>query len=131
MPRWPFKRRLTAEEFIAASAAAEHVEADALDAATIDALVQAGGDLSQSTHVIHFLYLPTAEAAEACRREFEDEGFEVSVFEPDRDIPAFAVHAEHHIVVSHESIRAARERLTAGVTGHATAYDGWEAAVTR
>ncbi len=130
VPRWPWKKQ-TAEDFIAQGRAAGPVDPRASDEATIAQLAAAGGDLSQVTHVIHYVYLPSGEAARACKEEFERAGFGVKVFEPDKQVPAWSLHVDHQMVVSLESITEARERLTGAALLHDGDYDGWEAAVTR
>ncbi len=128
--RWPWKKQ-TAEELIAESRAAGPADPRAADEATIRQLEQAGGDLEKVTHVIHYVYLPTEDAAAGCKREFEQAGFGVKVFPPDKRMPAWSLHADHQMVVSIESITEARERLAGAATRLGGDYDGWEAAVTR
>lgn len=129
MPRWPWKRE-TAEEFIARGRASGPADPRAADQQVIDQLVAHGADLSKPTHVIHFLYLPNEQAAQACSREFARAGFGVRSLEPDRDMPAWALHVDHEMLVSIDSIADVRERLEGAADRFEGDYDGWEAAVT-
>ena len=131
VPRWPWRKRQTAEELIAESRAAQPADPRAADQATVDHLRAAGGDLDKVTHVIHYVYLPDEPAARACQAELEVSGFGVRTFPPDRDVPAWSLHVDHEMVVSVDSITEAREKLAGAATRHGGDYDGWEAAVTR
>jgi len=104
--------------------------ADAGDRMVIDRLRQAGADLSRPREVIHYLYLPTQEAATAAADRLRNAGYTTEVRPaagPPGPNPWLALATIEQVVDS-ENIGAARALFTA-LAGDANGeYDGWEAA---
>jgi hypothetical protein len=102
------------------------------DRLIVQQLRSIGADLSKPREVLHYLYLPTQEAADAARQELEPRGYSVDV-RPAAGPPGpnpFLCLATIDEVVSVESARASREAFTAIASAHDGEYDGWEAAGT-
>jgi hypothetical protein len=101
------------------------------DSEVIARLRELGANLSLPREVLHYLHLPTREAAEAVAGQLPDLGYRAQILQPDPaaqwDNP-WTVIAAGEMVLTEDSIDAARlalERLLATVDGE---YDGWEAA---
>lgn len=91
-----------------------------------------GADLSKPREVLHYLYVPSREAADAAGRDLELRGYAVDVRPaagPTGPNPWLCL-ATIEDVVSVEWARAARESFTALASQHGGEYDGWEAAAT-
>jgi hypothetical protein len=97
------------------------------DAMVIDALRDAGADLSQPREVVHYLYI-TGEAA--ARRAVgvldRDDRFVHLVIEPE-GTPSL-IKLTHTMVVTPQSIAGIRAEIEAVATAEGGDYDGWEAA---
>ena len=100
------------------------------DLAVIDQLVKNDADLSESRHVIYYLFAPNQETAQAMRGEAETSGYEASVREPLPKFPRqWAVICETRAVTSPDFVREADELFQGIADRHAADYDGWEASV--
>ena len=102
------------------------------DRLIVEQLRSIGADLSKPREVLHYLYLPTQEAADAARKELEPRGYAVEI-RPAAGPPGpnpFLCLATIEEVVSVESARKSREAFTAIAAAHDGEYDGWEAAGT-
>lgn len=87
-----------------------------------------GGD--EPSAILHYLYVPTDEAAEIVAKELQREGFEVE-HRLGADGLAWLVLARHEAVPTKQMMAATRfamEKLVAAFEGE---YDGWEADVSR
>jgi hypothetical protein len=102
------------------------------DRLIIEQLRGMSADLSKPREVLHYLYLPSREAAEAARDELTPLGYAVDV-RPAAGPPGpnpWLCLATTEAIVSVDSARASREAFTALATTHGGEYDGWEAAGT-
>lgn len=114
-----------------ASADASGMDAtDQADLMIMEQLRAMGADLSKPREVLHYLYLPTEEAANEAGTVLREHGYAVDV-RPAAGPPGpnpWLVHATNDEVVTIESVRAARAIFTSLATQHGGEYDGWEAA---
>jgi Regulator of ribonuclease activity B len=100
------------------------------DRLVLDQLRQAGADLSQPREVLHYLYAPTREDADALAAAVRAEGYEVEVRDSATGGPRpWLVLATAHRVVAEETAEAATSRFSELAAEHGAEYDGWEAAV--
>jgi len=102
------------------------------DRLIIEQLRGMGADLSEPREVLHYLYLPTREAADAAGDALSPRGYAVDV-RPAAGPPGpnpWLCLATIEEVVSVESARTSRETFTALAATHGGGYDGWEAAGT-
>jgi hypothetical protein len=99
------------------------------DALTLQTLQQNGADLSLPRHVLHYLYYPTREAADAAANALRAEGLIVVV---DRAAvgSTWLARAETNAIVSVESCALDRARFTALARAGGGEYDGWEASAS-
>ncbi len=82
------------------------------DAAVFETLIEAGADLSQPREVVHYVHLPSREAAETFAPMVANLGFEPRIQEPgtesaDQPRP-WTVAAVAGAVVDHETMAAPR-----------------------
>jgi hypothetical protein len=102
------------------------------DQAIVSQLRSLGADLSRPREVVHYLYLPTREAAEQAAEELRGEGYSVEVrtaAEGGRPAPnPWVALATIDTVVDEETVRAVRPRFEALAAAGSGEYDGWEAA---
>lgn len=99
------------------------------DRAVIEALRQAGADLTQPRDVRHYLYVPDQRIAEFLVPHLREIGFGVET-SPAAEGDTWLVLVSGIAMVTEEEIadaRATLEGLAAKVRG---TYDGWEAAAT-
>jgi hypothetical protein len=103
------------------------------DRQVIEQLTDAGADLSQPREVVHYVHLPSREAAEAFVPMVANLGFEPKIHEPGPESAAdprpWTVAATAHMVVSEDGVALARRSFTELAAEYGGAYDGWEAAV--
>lgn len=100
------------------------------DRLIVEQLRSLGADLSKPREVLHYVYLPSQDAAQAAGRELEAKGFAVEV-RPAAGAPGpnpWLCLATIEEVVSVESANAATQSFIALATLHGGEYDGWEAA---
>lgn len=122
----------TAADEAEPSTVTEYETADEGDRLILDQLRSIGADLSQPREVLHYLYLPTREAADAVGADVEPRGYAVEI-RPAAGPPGpnpWLCLATIVSVVSLESVRAAREEFEVLAGAHGGEYDGWEAAGT-
>ena len=105
---------------------------EAADAAILGQLRTLGADLSLPREVLHYIYLPTENAAEQVAAALAGDGFSVE-HHPAADVDQapqnpWLVLAITETVVTQESVRAARHRMQQLASEHGGNYDGWEAA---
>jgi hypothetical protein len=101
------------------------------DLLVLHQLMQAGADLKQPRHTVHYLYFASPEAATAASHEAEARGFEVEVRDP---LPAYPgqwslVCGQHGVVVDPPTVRDHGDLFDALAERHGGEYDGWEASV--
>lgn len=76
------------------------------DLAVLDSLMKNGADLSQSRHVVYYLYAPSEAVAGAMGREAEAGSFTAEIREPLPEFPGrWAVVCEKHAVTSPDFVR--------------------------
>jgi hypothetical protein len=113
-----------------ATRTSDPIEGDRL---VLEQLSAAGADLSQPREVVHYVHLPSREAAEAFVPMVVNQGFEPQIREPlpeSADDPRpWTVVATSHAVVTVEGVAAARRSFTELAAEYGGAYDGWEAGV--
>ena len=102
------------------------------DRVIVEQLRGMGADLSRPREVLHYLYLPSREAADAAGQSLAADGYAVDV-RPAAGPPGpnpWLCLATIEAVVSVDSAGSTRERFTSLATAHGGEYDGWEAAAT-
>jgi len=101
------------------------------DLLVLHQLMQAGAELTQPRHTVHYLYFADPEAATAASREAEGNGFEVEVREPLPDHPGqwSLVCGRHGVVVHPDTVRDHGDLFDSLAERHGGEYDGWEASV--
>jgi regulator of RNase E activity RraB len=100
------------------------------DRLIVEQLRSMGADLSKPREVLHYVYLPSQEAAQAAGSELQAKGYSVEV-RPAAGPPGpnpWLCLATIEEVVSVESATAATRSVTALAKQHGGEYDGWEAA---
>jgi hypothetical protein len=108
------------------------------DAATGDLLVLAelqknGANLSQPRDLVHYLYVPSQDAAEKAADELRGLGYTAEAkpaagVQPDDSNP-WLVLANFDAVVDQERVRWERARFDELAAKYRGDYDGWEAAL--
>jgi regulator of RNase E activity RraB len=102
------------------------------DRLVIGELRRAGADLSRPREVLHYLYLPTEDAAKQARDTLRSEGYTAEVrpaADAETGVPnQWLALARIETVVDEAMIDRARERLELLAVEHGGEYDGWEAA---
>ena len=86
-------------------------------------------DVSKPHRVLHFLYVPDSDAANAVALELRQGGFRTEV-RPGADGVNWLVLALHEIVPSEEKLAALRRSMGELVAPYGGEYDGWEAEVS-
>jgi hypothetical protein len=113
-----------------ATAIGDPVESDRL---VLEQLVAAGADLSQPREVVHYVHLPSREAAEAFAPMVLNQGYEPQIHEPAPeaadDPRPWTVAATAHGVVTEEAVATSRRSFTELAAEYGGVYDGWEASV--
>jgi regulator of RNase E activity RraB len=102
------------------------------DRLIVEQLRSMGADLSKPREVLHYLYLPSEEAARDIGSELEAQGYNVEV-RPGAGPPGpnpWLCLATIQAVVSVESANASTRSFMQLATTHGGEYDGWEAAGT-
>lgn len=103
------------------------------DRQVIGQLAAAGADLTEAREVVHYVHLPSREAAEAFAPMVVNQGYEPEIREPApesaEDPRPWTVAATSHSVVTPESAALARRNFTELAAEYGGVYDGWEAAV--
>jgi hypothetical protein len=101
------------------------------DLLVLHQLMQAGADLKQPRHTVHYLYFTSPDAATAASHEAEARGFEVEVRDPLPDYPGqwSLVCGQHGVVVDPPTVRDHGDLFDALAERHGGEYDGWEASV--
>ena len=103
------------------------------DRQVLEQLAAAGADLTEAREVVHYVHLPSREAAEAFAPMVVNQGYEPEIREPapeSADDPRpWTVAATSHAVVTPESAALARRNFTELAAEYGGMYDGWEAAV--
>src|SRR2546421_9502832 len=102
--------------------------AASLDALTIQELAKRA-DLSRPRETLHYLYVPTQDAAQEAEQALRAEDRKIEV-RPAATGPGWLVLITQSMIVTPESIAGARSEIEAVSTRLAGEYDGWEAAVT-
>jgi regulator of RNase E activity RraB len=97
------------------------------DAATLEAMVVAGGDLSRPFTVDHFIEGFRDEAtAQAVAEDVAKLGYDVLVVPLDDELGP-CVQASHEQMLNEEELGAARAQLIEVADRHGAVYDGWGA----
>jgi hypothetical protein len=113
-----------------AAPSGDPVEGDRL---VLEELSAAGADLSQPREVVHYVHLPSREAAEAFAPMVVNQGFEPQIREPgpeSADDPRpWTVAATSRMVVTEDDVALARRNFTELAAEYGGAYEGWDAAV--
>jgi hypothetical protein len=103
------------------------------DRVVLEQLSAAGADLTQAREVVHYIHLPSREAAEAFAPMVVNQGYEPDIREPapeSADDPRpWTVAATTHSIVTEQSVATARRSFTELAAEYGGVYDGWEAAV--
>ena len=103
------------------------------DRRVIEQLGAAGADLSQPREVVHYIHLPSREAAEAFAPMVANQGYQPQIHEPAPesadDSRPWTVAATGVLVVTDEAVAVARRSFTELAAEYGGAYDGWEASV--
>jgi hypothetical protein len=94
-------------------------------------LMQAGADLPQPRHVVHFFYSHSRESVQHLADSVREQpGWEVKVHEPLPEYPSqWRAVCDTHAVVSAEFVRDTGDIFDSLAARHQVDYDGWEAAV--
>jgi hypothetical protein len=100
-----------------------------LDQLTLDQLKKAGGDLSKSTELVCYLYLPDESRAQQAAAQLRLAGFAVDV-RPAATNPTWLALARIEMVPSRENVAMIRARFETLASQLGGDFDGWEAAVT-
>ena len=98
------------------------------DRDTLDALRQAGSNLSRSHPIRHYLYFPQREAALAAQRTLAGEGYRVEVRRAAKG-PDWLALASHTLVPTDHNVAATTARMEQLASSLHGEYDGWEAQV--
>lgn len=101
------------------------------DLLVLHQLMQAGADLKQPRHTVHYLYFASPEAATAASHEAQERGFDAEVREPLPDYPGqwSLVCGRHRVVVDPATVREHCDLFEELAERHEGEYDGWEASV--
>jgi len=104
---------------------------DRRDAQTLDALRDAGSDLSKPAHVIVYLYFEAEDegGARTAASEVGALGYEVRVTEPSHGVEQWAVVGEATLAPTPEAVAKLRADLEGIARRHGGEFDGWEASV--
>src|ERR671919_2938458 len=104
--------------------AGDPVEGDRL---VLEELGAAGADLSQPREVVHYVHLPSREAAEAFAPMVLNQGYEPQIREPtdaSADDPRpWTLVATGHAVVTEQDVAAARRSFTELAAEYGGVYD--------
>ena len=95
---------------------------------TLDQLEKAGANLGRGRETVHYLYLPTQQAAERVAHDLAREDRQIET-RPAATGSSWLVLLKQHVVVSEESIAALRGEFESAASALGGEYDGWEAAV--
>jgi regulator of RNase E activity RraB len=105
------------------------------DAAVISELKKAGSDLTREASVIHYLYLPSQEAAHEAAAALCRRGFTTAISEPENAAAntepggGWGVLALEKAIPSALHLRTVRRIFTALAEKYGGDYDGWEASI--
>ena len=101
------------------------------DLLVLEQMVQAGADLTQPRHVLHYLYFPSREAAEAAVAEVPAPfGAEIGEPSPERS-EQWAVRCEaHEYTLTADVVRENTDQFEALAQANGGDYDGWEASIS-
>jgi regulator of RNase E activity RraB len=99
------------------------------DRQVIDALRDAGADLTRPREIRHYLYFESEHSAREGARHVAsiDRAIEVR---PSADGRTWLVLVTHEGIADHDVIAVLREELRTAAASHDGQYDGWEAAAT-
>ena len=101
------------------------------DAKVIATLKATGADVSKSTEIIHYLYVPKELDARAAARALEEKEFSLTIRPPGPQDRTWMVKATEKGTPSIEHFDATRPLFRDLARRFDGQYDGWEAAVTR
>ncbi|HKV03611.1 MAG TPA: ribonuclease E inhibitor RraB [Candidatus Acidoferrales bacterium] len=98
----------------------------------LDQLKRLGAGMSQPREVIHYLYLPSGEAARQAAEALQSKGYRTedkmaANANINRQNP-YLVLAKNHIVASPQAVQELRRLFEELASFHNGEYDGWEAA---
>ncbi len=101
------------------------------DLAVVAKLVDAGADMSQPRHVLHYLYFDDRDDAETAAAEARQSAFEVDVREPQPPSrPQWALVCERRgVILDAPTICDGRDFFESLASRCGGDYDGWEASV--
>ena len=124
-------RRRSAEEPVDPEARSPQLGLKYKDLAVLAQLQKAGARLDEPRHVVHYLYLPSREAAELAAADAEAGGFTTDVRDPlPQDPSSWVLVCERRdVVLDPDLVRDSTDRFEAIARDHAGEYDGWEASV--
>jgi hypothetical protein len=100
------------------------------DRQTLEALRNAGADLSKPTHVLYYLYFPTQDVAARAQLSGTTPELPATV-RPAASGGGWLVLFEGSLVPSESTIHGHTKRLSALAGSLGGEYDGWEAKITR
>jgi hypothetical protein len=100
------------------------------DRQTLQALKNAGANLTKPTHVLFYLYFETQELADKAAASGRTSELEATV-RPAASGGGWLVLLEGTMVPSESAMHATSARLLGLATSLGGEYDGWEAAVTQ
>lgn len=102
------------------------------DQLILQQLKSLGADMKQPREVIHYLYMPTQDAAYQSAEALRSKGYtaEEKMAANAKDNPPnpFLVLANTQLVVTPQATQACRQLFEQLATFHNGEYDGWEAA---
>lgn len=105
------------------------------DQRVIQALANAGSDISRPTDIVFYLYIPKQEDAEKCFAALWNLGYRANLSQPPGSLPngtaesRWGVVSHLEAVPSSAALTAARQLMETLAAECAGEYDGWEAAV--
>lgn len=114
----------------------QHGEGDD-DERVLHALAAAGSDLSKSTDLVFYLYVPTREDAERCYAALWENGYRARVGAPLGNLPNGTTELRWSVIGNLEAvptlatIRASRELMEELAQQVGGEFGGWEAALAR
>src|SRR5262245_50527400 len=93
-------------------------------------LLQAGAQITEPRHVLHYVYVPSEAVAMTAADEVRSYGFEATVKEPLPDYPGqwLVLCERHDAVLDLDFVRSCGDWFDALAVRHGGEYDGWEAA---
>lgn len=97
----------------------------------LNQMMKAGADLSESRHVLYYLYFPSEDAAGSAAGAARDAGFTAEVRKPLDEYPDqwTVVCEQQDVVLSIDFIRDSDDLFESIAAKFSGEYDGWEASM--